>query len=69
MNTCIVWICRYASENKRVDLFDGPSVEDGFAEENGLLASSKLQYYRPCERNNVALVNKMSVSIKKVTVL
>lgn len=32
---------RYASENKRVDLFDGPSVEDGFGEENVLLASSK----------------------------
>lgn len=33
--------CRYASENKRIDLFDGPSVEDGYAEENVLLASSK----------------------------
>jgi novel plant SNARE len=33
--------CRYASENKRLDLFDGPSVDDGFGEENVLLASSK----------------------------
>jgi len=33
--------CRYASENKRIDLFDGPSVEDGYGEENVLLASSK----------------------------
>ena len=51
--------CRHASENKRVDLFDGPS-EDGFGEENVLLASSKLQYYSPCGQNNVALVKKMS---------
>lgn len=36
-----LWFFRYASniENKRVDLFEGPG--EGFAEENGLLASSK----------------------------
>jgi hypothetical protein len=49
---CITYIkyrlgCRYASENKRVDLFDGPSVEDGYGEENVLLASSKWQCTSP----------------------
>jgi hypothetical protein len=39
--------CRYASENKCVDLFDGPSVEDGYPEENVLLASSKWQCTSP----------------------
>ena len=39
--------CRYASENKRIDLFDGPSVEDGYGEENVLLASSKWQCHKP----------------------
>jgi len=39
--------CRQASENKRIDLFDGPSVEDGFGEENVLLASSKWQHHVP----------------------
>jgi hypothetical protein len=39
--------CRHASENKRVDLFDGPSIEDGYGEENVLLASSKRQYHKP----------------------
>ncbi|RRT63646.1 hypothetical protein BHE74_00043213, partial [Ensete ventricosum] len=33
-------ICRHASENKRLDLFDGPDGGDVFAEENVLLASS-----------------------------
>jgi SNARE protein len=60
---------RYPSENKRVDLLDGPSAEDCSGEENVLLASSKLQYYSLCEQNNVPSVKKMFVSIEKVTIL
>uniref|UniRef100_A0A0E0LFN8 t-SNARE coiled-coil homology domain-containing protein n=1 Tax=Oryza punctata TaxID=4537 RepID=A0A0E0LFN8_ORYPU len=40
LNSYVALKKQYASENKRVDLFDGPSVEDGFGEENVLLASN-----------------------------
>jgi hypothetical protein len=45
--------CRQASENKRIDLFDGPSAEDGFGEENVLLASSKWRHHIPYKFANV----------------
>jgi len=40
LNSYVALKKQHASENKRVDLFDGPSVEDGFGEENVLLASN-----------------------------
>ncbi|KAF8687033.1 hypothetical protein HU200_043314 [Digitaria exilis] len=40
LNSFVALKKQYASENKRIDLFDGPSVEDGYAEENVLLASN-----------------------------
>ncbi|XXG75702.1 hypothetical protein AAC387_Pa08g0219 [Persea americana] len=42
LNSYITLKKQYASsiENKRTDLFDGPSGEEGFGNENGLLASS-----------------------------
>lgn len=42
----VCYYCRQASslDTKRVDLFDGPGQE-GYGEENVLLASSKLQAY------------------------
>lgn len=39
LNSYVALKKQHASENKRVDLFDGPS-EDGFGEENVLLASN-----------------------------
>jgi len=40
LNSYVALKKQYASENKRIDLFDGPSVEDGYGEENVLLASN-----------------------------
>lgn len=40
LNSYVALKKQHASENKRVDLFDGPSVEDGFGEENAMLASN-----------------------------
>jgi hypothetical protein len=34
---------------KRIDLFYGRSVEDGFGEGNVLLASSKWRHHNPCK--------------------
>ncbi|OEL25940.1 putative plant SNARE 11 [Dichanthelium oligosanthes] len=43
LNSYVALKKQHQSENKRVDLFDGPSVEDGYGEENVLLASSNLE--------------------------
>ncbi|KAG2614225.1 hypothetical protein PVAP13_4KG376603 [Panicum virgatum] len=40
LNSYVALKKQYASENKRIDLFDGPSVEDDYGEENVLLASN-----------------------------
>ncbi|XP_062234099.1 novel plant SNARE 11-like [Phragmites australis] len=40
LNSYVALKKQHASENKQVDLFDGPSVDDGFGEENVLLASN-----------------------------
>ncbi|KAL6603482.1 hypothetical protein ACP70R_043843 [Stipagrostis hirtigluma subsp. patula] len=40
LNSYVALKKQHASENKRVDLFDGPSVEDGYGEENVMLASN-----------------------------
>uniref|UniRef100_A0A0D9WU53 t-SNARE coiled-coil homology domain-containing protein n=1 Tax=Leersia perrieri TaxID=77586 RepID=A0A0D9WU53_9ORYZ len=40
LNSYVALKKQHASENKRVDLFDGLSVEDGFGDENVLLASN-----------------------------
>lgn len=64
--------CRHASENKRIDLFDGPGGGDVFAEENVQLASCKyslgdlikyLSIYLKCELKHAA---HMQYVIKRI---
>ena len=50
----------------RIDLFDGPSVEDGFGEGNVLLASSKRDITSP---TNLCLKTRGYKRIQEVGVL
>ncbi|CAN6192709.1 unnamed protein product [Urochloa humidicola] len=59
---------QYASENKRIDLFDGPSVEDGYGEENVLLASNMTNQQLMDQGNQLMNETDQAIARSKQTV-
>uniref|UniRef100_A0A0E0HVD8 t-SNARE coiled-coil homology domain-containing protein n=1 Tax=Oryza nivara TaxID=4536 RepID=A0A0E0HVD8_ORYNI len=68
LNSYVALKKQYASENKRVDLFDGPSVEDGFGEENVLLASNMTNQQLMDQGNQLMDETDQAIARSKQTV-
>ncbi|KAK3134569.1 hypothetical protein QOZ80_6AG0550830 [Eleusine coracana subsp. coracana] len=68
LNSFVALKKQYASENKRVDLFDGPSVEDGFGEENVLLASNMTNQQLMDQGNQLMDETDQAIARSKQTV-
>nr|CAB3469007.1 unnamed protein product [Digitaria exilis] len=68
LNSFVALKKQYASENKRIDLFDGPSVEDGYAEENVLLASNMTNQQLMDQGNQLMDETDQAIARSKQTV-
>ncbi|CAN6215632.1 unnamed protein product [Urochloa humidicola] len=68
LNSYVALKKQYASENKRIDLFDGPSVEDGYGEENVLLASNMTNQQLMDQGNQLMNETDQAIARSKQTV-
>ncbi|KAG2608513.1 novel plant SNARE 11-like [Panicum virgatum] len=68
LNSYVALKKQYASENKRIDLFDGPSVEDGYGEENVLLASNMTNQQLMDQGNQLVDETDQAIARSKQTV-
>ncbi|GJM97443.1 hypothetical protein PR202_ga14371 [Eleusine coracana subsp. coracana] len=68
LNSFVALKKQYASENRRVDLFDGPTVEDGFGEENVLLASNMTNQQLMDQGNQLMDETDQAIARSKQTV-
>jgi len=68
LNSYVALKKQYASENKRIDLFDGPSVEDGYGEENVLLASNMTNQQLMDQGNQLMDETDQAIARSKQTV-
>ncbi|CAD6341276.1 unnamed protein product [Miscanthus lutarioriparius] len=68
LNSYVALKKQQASENKRIDLFDGPSVEDGFGEENVLLASNMTNQQLMDQGNQLMDETDQAIARSKQTV-
>nr|AWA44745.1 hypothetical protein SS91I14_000003 [Saccharum spontaneum] len=68
LNSYVALKKQQASENKRIDLFDGPSVEDGFGEENVLLASNMTNQQLMDQGNQLIDETDQAIARSKQTV-
>lgn len=68
LNSYVALKKQHQSENKRVDLFDGPSVEDGFGEENVLLASNMTNQQLMDQGNQLMDETDQAIARSKQTV-
>ncbi|NP_001132202.1 Novel plant SNARE 11 [Zea mays] len=68
LNSYVALKKQQASENKRIDLFDGPSAEDGFGEENVLLASNMTNQQLMDQGNQLMDETDQAIARSKQTV-
>ncbi|CAL5040854.1 unnamed protein product [Urochloa decumbens] len=68
LNSYVALKKQYASENKRIDLFDGPSAEDGYGEENVLLASNMTNQQLMDQGNQLMDETDQAIARSKQTV-
>ncbi|WVZ78497.1 hypothetical protein U9M48_026200 [Paspalum notatum var. saurae] len=68
LNSYVALKKQHQSESKRVDLFDGPSVEDGFGEENVLLASNMTNQQLMDQGNQLMDETDQAIARSKQTV-
>ncbi|CAN6181523.1 unnamed protein product [Urochloa humidicola] len=68
LNSYVALKKQYASENKRIDLFDGPSVEDAYGEENVLLASNMTNQQLMDQGNQLMNETDQAIARSKQTV-
>ncbi|CAN6200513.1 unnamed protein product [Urochloa humidicola] len=68
LNSYVALKKQYASENRRIDLFDGPSVEDGYGEENVLLASNMTNQQLMDQGNQLMDETDQAIARSKQTV-
>ncbi|XP_072149464.1 novel plant SNARE 11 isoform X2 [Setaria viridis] len=68
LNSYVALKKQHASGNKRIDLFDGPSVEDGYGEENVLLASNMTNQQLMDQGNQLMNETDQAIARSKQTV-